>query len=191
MQPITGQVRFPMRQIGPTTIRATITTYTKASSRAADRDSLEICWGDGICEWVIRQNGPDLDPQNGFSRWCSHRPMIPKVNIYSVEHTYPSLGHYQISMTDPNRNGGILNVNFPSSDQVPFHLQTTVTLFNQTARGPNNSPILLQPPVDIGCTNEIFLHNPNAYDPDGDSLAYRLITPLQNVGTRVPNYRFP
>jgi len=26
------------------TIRATITTYTKASSIAADRDTLDICW---------------------------------------------------------------------------------------------------------------------------------------------------
>ncbi|HMR42327.1 MAG TPA: hypothetical protein PKC40_00770, partial [Saprospiraceae bacterium] len=38
-------------------IEATITTYTKASSRAADRDTLTICWGDGNCEKVPRSNG--------------------------------------------------------------------------------------------------------------------------------------
>ncbi len=183
-----GEITY--EQIGPLTIRATITTYSKASSRAADRDSLEICWGDDICQWVIRENGPDFDPQNGIPDGVLIANDT-KINIYTAVHNYPALGHYQISMTDPNRNGGVLNVNFPSSDQVPFHLQTSVTLFNQTADGPNNSPILLQPPVDIACTNEVFLHNPNAYDPDGDSLAYRLIVPLQDVNTQVPNYRFP
>jgi hypothetical protein len=34
------------------TIKATITTYTKASSVQADRDTLTICWGDGQCERV-------------------------------------------------------------------------------------------------------------------------------------------
>ncbi|MBT8218631.1 MAG: hypothetical protein KJP00_02320, partial [Bacteroidia bacterium] len=45
-------------QIGPLTIRATITTYTKASSIQADQDSLELCWGDGTCQQVLRTNGP-------------------------------------------------------------------------------------------------------------------------------------
>lgn len=31
------------------TIRATITTYTDIRSVNADRDTLELCWGDGTC----------------------------------------------------------------------------------------------------------------------------------------------
>ena len=169
-------------QISALTVRATITTYTKASSRPADRDSLEICWGDGFCEWVQRSNGGG----NGVIL-----PNDTKVNIYIAEHTYAAQGHFRISMTDPNRNGGILNVNPPSSDNVPFHLETTVTLFNPQFVGFNNSPRLLQPPIDIACVNRVFTHNPNAYDPDGDSLSYELITPLQDVNTPVPNYSFP
>ena len=45
-------------QIGPLTIEATITTYTKATSIQADQDSLTLCWGDGFCESVLRNNGP-------------------------------------------------------------------------------------------------------------------------------------
>ncbi|HCQ15868.1 MAG TPA: hypothetical protein DIU20_06385, partial [Cryomorphaceae bacterium] len=41
--------------------------------------------------------------------------------------------------------------------------------------GGNNSPVLLEPPIDNGCTGQIFKHNPAAYDEDGDSLAYRLV----------------
>ena len=48
-----------IEQIGPLTIRATIITWTKASSVNADRDTLTICWGDGpnSCEQVGRVNG--------------------------------------------------------------------------------------------------------------------------------------
>ena len=42
-----------VEQIDPLMVKATITTYTKASSTQADRDSLTLCWGDGRCELLI------------------------------------------------------------------------------------------------------------------------------------------
>ena len=45
------------------TVKATITTYTKASSFSVDRDTLELCWGDGTCIMVGRTNGPGSPPQ--------------------------------------------------------------------------------------------------------------------------------
>ena len=175
-------------QTGPTSVVATITTYTKASSIPADRDSLEICWGDGKCEWVIRSNGPIGG--NGIPKG-EILPNDTKKNMYVASHTFPVLGRYTIWMTDPNRNFGICNVNEPNSDNVPFHIQTTVTLFNQQFNGPNSSPVLEQPPIDIGCVGQPFKHNPNAYDPDGDSLSYELMVPLQDLNTDVPNYEWP
>lgn len=145
-------------QTGPLSIFATITTYTKASSGPADRDSLEICWGDGNCQWIARVNGPDND-NNGVPDG-ELLPNDTKVNYYTASYTYPGQTRYTISMTDPNRNGDILNVNPPNSDNVPFHLETTVTFFNLSTDGLNNSPVLLQPPIDIACTNKIFIHNP-------------------------------
>ncbi len=173
-----GEITY--RVIDGLTIEATIITYTKASSVAADRDTLEICWGDLTCEMVGRVNGTgDLLPND------------TKLNRYVATHTYPGIAHYVISMTDPNRNGGILNVNWPNSENVPFHLETTVTFFNPLFQGPNNSPILSQPPIDIACLGQEFIHNPNAWDPDGDSLAYRLIVPLQDINFPIPIYDFP
>lgn len=49
-----GEITY--EQIGETTIRATIHTYTRQSSVIADRDSLELCWGDGQCEFVERNS---------------------------------------------------------------------------------------------------------------------------------------
>ena len=167
------------------TIKATITTYTKASSVQADRDTLTICWGDGQCERVARSNGSGVPPRGVVIENDT------KYNTYIAFHTYPARSIYVISMTDPLRNAGILNVNFPNSDQIKFHLATTYTFPNPQFQGCNNTPRLLQPPVDIGCVGRAFRHNPNAYDIDGDSLSYHFTVPRQDIGENVPNYRFP
>ncbi len=171
------------------TIKATITTYTKASSTQADRDSLVICWGDGTCETIPRINGSP-GPPNGVPQG-QYLGNDTKKNLYVAYHTYPGRATYVISMTDPNRNGGILNVNPPASDVVPFHIQTTYTFLNSQFQGCNSTPVLLQPPIDYGCVGQTFKHNPNAYDIDKDSLSYQLIVPLQGVGVDVPNYFYP
>ncbi len=168
-------------QTGPLTIVATVTTYTKTSSAGADRDSIEVFWGDGSSDVVFRSNGngdelPSLDI---------------KVNFYTMEHSYPSRNRYTISFQDPNRVNNIQNVNYPNSIDVPFYLETRITLTQTQFEGPNSSVMLLQPPIDFACVGSRFVHNPNAYDPDGDSISYQLVTPLQSQGTEVPNYVFP
>lgn len=173
-----GEITY--RQIGPLTIEMTITTYTKASSVAADRDSLEVLWGDGAREWVKRNNDLTQFELNDI-----------KINKYIAQHTYPGSATYTVSFVDPNRIGNILNVNYPNSIDIAFFLSTTFTLLDQQFQGFNNSAILLQPPIDNGCVNKIFIHNPNAYDPDQDSLAYELAVPLMDVNTPVPNYKLP
>ncbi len=171
-----------VQQIGDLTIKATITTYTKTSSVPADRDSLQICWGDGTCEWLTRNNG------NGEGQPLDNDI---KYNFYEGTHTYPGRATYIISMRDPNRNGGILNVNFPNSDNIAFFIQTEFTFLNPQFQGYNNSPLLLQPPIDVGYVGQPFIHNPNAFDQEGDSLAYELIVPMMDEGTEVNNYQFP
>lgn len=178
-----GEIR--LRQVGPCnslTLEATIVTWTKASSISADRDTLFICWGDGVCEAVLRTNGGGGGVILGND---------VKYNTYVGTHTYAGPSTYKISMTDPNRNGGILNVNWPSSDNVPFHIETTYTFQDPQFGGCNSTPVLNQPPIDIACVGEPFRHNPNAYDADNDSLSYKLIVPLQDLGTPVPNYVWP
>ena len=173
-----GEITY--EQIGELTIRVTITTYTKTSSLQADRDTLDIFWGDGTSSKLGRVNGfGDVLP-NDIKR-----------NFYVGEHTYPGRATYHISTTDPNRIAGILNVNAPNSIKIPFHIETTFTFLNSQFQGPNNSAILLQPPIDFACVGQRYIHNPNAFDPDGDSLSYELIVPLEDVNQPVPNYRFP
>jgi gliding motility-associated-like protein len=170
-----------IEQTGPLSIRATIITYTKASSVPADRDTLDINWGDGTpLQKVPRSNGNGQILSGDI-----------KYNEYIATYTYGGRGTYRISMTDPNRNGGILNVNFPASDAIPFYIETIYSFLNSNFQGTNTTPRLLQPPIDKGCVGQTFTYNPNAFDPDGDSLAYRMIVPLQDKFTPVPLYEFP
>ena len=169
-----------IQQIGPLTVRATIITWTRTSSVNADRDTLTINWGDGTSESVPRDNGNGIPYPNDI-----------KYNIYVKDHTFAGPATYRISMTDPNRIAGIINVNPPSSDNVPFHIETIYSFQDPQFGGNNTTPYLLQPPIDNACVGKLFIHNPNAFDPEGDSLSYQLIVPLQGLSTPVPNYSYP
>ena len=169
-----------IRQTGDLTIEVTVTTYTKTSSTQADRDSVRVYWGDGSSEFVFRINGEGQSLGNDR-----------KLNYYVATHTYPGRATYTISMMDPNRNGGILNVNPPNSEGVPFYIEATYTFLNPQFQGYNNTATLLQPPIDFACVGKKYIHNPGAFDVDGDSLAFEFIVPLQDSGLNVPNFIWP
>ena len=108
-------------------------------------------------------------------------------NVYVIEHTYSAAGTYIISYLEQNRNDGVLNIN--NSVNTSFYVETKIVI--DPFLGCNNSPILLIPPIDEGCTQVAFSHNPGAFDPDGDSLSYEFAIPKQKRDTPVGNYRDP
>ena len=169
-----GEITFS--HISGLTYGITITTYTKDSS-PADRPKLEIRWGD---------NSP-LDSIPRISDQLLGNDI--KKNIYYEEHTYPGPkpGPYIISVEDPNRNEGILNI--PNSVNVVFYLRTE--LYINPFMGINNSPVLLNPPIDNACVGSVFIHNPGAVDSDGDSLYYTIQQSLKEGGQLIPSYQFP
>jgi gliding motility-associated-like protein len=151
-----------------------IVTYTYTPS-PADRPELPINWGDGSSSIVQRTKKIDLP--NNISR-----------NEYDgIVHTFPGQGSYTISLEDPNRNYGVLNI--PNSVNVPFFLQTELAI--NPFLGPNNSVQLLAAPIDKGCVSSIYMHNPAAYDIDGDSLSYKLTICRGEGGLPIPGYIFP
>ncbi len=168
-----GEITYERDINNPLLYYFTITTYTKTSS-AADRDTLTLEWGDGTSSVLQRQSKVTVGPD--ISR-----------NIYQGSHLYPGPSTYIVSMTDPNRNGGVINI--PGSVNVPFYIETRLTI--SPFLGYNNSPVLLYPPIDEGVIGQIFVHNPNAYDPDGDSLSYELIVCKREGGLPIPGYTFP
>jgi len=173
-----GEISYT--QLSDLSIRATVTTYTKTSSVSADRDSISISWGDGNFSNVVRINGNGQILPNNI-----------KKNIYIAEHSYPGRGSYLISVQDPNRVDNILNVDPPNSVNIPFYIQTSVSLLNLLFQYPNHSVQLLQAPIDFACVGKPFTHNPAAYDEDGDSLSFELGIPMMAAGAIVPNYFYP
>jgi hypothetical protein len=94
---------------------------------------------------------------------------------------------YEIVVQDPNRNKGVKNI--PNSVNVVFSIKTTILI--NAALGDNSTPILLNPPIDRAAYGQIFIHNPAAYDPDGDSISYRLTTCTEQDGKPIEGYTFP
>ena len=175
-----GEIFF--RKTGGLGLEATIITYTRASSVNADRDTLTIHWGDGSSQELARNNG--------FNNSGELLGNDIKKNTYAGIHTYAAEGIYWLSMNDPNRSAGIININPPNSDNIPFHLEAMVRLLPDAAES-LYSPFFLEPPVDVATLQQPFVHVPNAFDADGDSLVYELNVPLQGPGTPVPNYFWP
>ncbi|MFD2033358.1 gliding motility-associated C-terminal domain-containing protein [Belliella marina] len=108
-------------------------------------------------------------------------------NTFVVTHTYQGPGQYTIRFKEFNRNDNTLNM--AQSVDTPFYVETMIRI--DPFLGVNNSPVLTIPPVDNGGVNIRYIHNPGAYDPDGDSLAYVMDIPKQDFQRTVNNYRSP
>lgn len=119
----------------------------------------------------------------------SQEPLNEKttISIYEVFHTFAGPGLYTISYIDFNRNGGILNI--PNSIAEPFYVESLVVI--DPFLGDNTQPEFSFPLIDVAIAGKAFFHNMGAYDPDGDSLAYQLVTPKQSMEKNVDGYSFP
>lgn len=170
------------------TYQIKVTTYTNiGGSNLADRCEDTVYFGDGARAVVLRSNGLCNGPCAG----CEGAPLpggTIKLNEYVTTHTYPGPGNYRISMEDPNRNAGVINI--PNSVNQVFYIESFLVI-PTFGSGKNSSPVLTFPPIDNGCVGKCFLHNPGAYDLDGDSISYELTTCRGHNGATCPGYTFP
>ncbi len=162
-----------LTQLDALTYEITITTFTYTLS-LADRDRLEVQWGDNTFSYANRTTKVKL-------------PNFYYKNTYKSQHTFPGPGIYEIVVQDPNRNEGVKNI--PSSVNVIFSIKTTIMI--NSGLGNNSTPILLNPPIDRAGYQQVFIHNPAAYDPDGDSLSYKLTVCTEQDGKPIKGYILP
>jgi len=97
-------------------------------------------------------------------------------------HAFAGPGTYFITASLVNRTSGIQNI--PNSMSTAMGLRAILKI---NSIGVNNSSISLNAPVDSAYLNEIYSFNPEAYDPDGDSLSYQLAKCLNATGYVYPN----
>jgi hypothetical protein len=162
-------------QVSEMTYEITITTFTYTLS-LADRPQLDIDWGDNTIGTAQRDPSKIVKLPNYYQK-----------NVYVIRHTYPGPGIYKLVVQDPNRNLGVKNI--PNSVNVVFSISTILIV--NPAMGRNSTPVLLNPPYDKAAKGYVFVHNPAAYDPDGDSLSYKLSVCTRDDGKAIENYSLP
>ncbi|MFT2010889.1 gliding motility-associated C-terminal domain-containing protein, partial [Pontibacter sp. 13R65] len=157
----------------------TMIIYTNQDSNAED-PQVTISTGVGN-ETIVVQRGRVTSIGNRTDR-----------EEFKWEYTYPGDGNYTVSWTGENRNDNILNLAAPSL-QHSFFLSTTISV--NALRGFNSTPVLRYPPIDFANVGRQFVHNPGAYDADGDSLSFKFTTPkrrdVNNNVITVPGYQLP
>ncbi|MFT6844522.1 MAG: gliding motility-associated-like protein [Flavobacteriales bacterium] len=166
------------RHISGLTYEITIYTYTIPPG-SADTPILDVSWGDNTVQSVQRDKVIAINSGT-------------QANVYKAIHTYSGPGKFIISFSDRNRNNGVLNMDDSFNTAVYVESAIIINPFiNSPLGGNNNSVQLLYPPLDEACVDEIFFHNPLAFDPDGDSLVYSLIPSRGINGETIPSYVFP
>lgn len=190
-------------KVGNTTVQVywyeiTVIMYTNHGDNVADRCVDTIYFGDGKSGVAPRTYTPgslnDCNCGNygGAPVGCGSliidkAPYRVKQSFYTIRHQYPGPGNYTIRMFDPNRNENVRNIR--NSVGQPFYIESQLIIRGFT--GANSSPLFAFPPIDRACLGTCFEHNPGAYDPDGDSLSYKISTPRGQNGQTVLGYTDP
>ncbi len=144
------------------TFEFTLTTYTENNRANVEQNAVNFCFGDGSTILSAKRSaGYPINLGNGTMK-----------NVYKIQYTYPAASlFYKVSVAVPNRNDGVLNIT--RSVDVPFYVETIFSI--NAGLGLNSTPVLLNPAVDLtAVVGQPFIHNSNAVDAEGDSLAYRL-----------------
>lgn len=178
------------------TYKIKVYTYTNPLSSAADRctQTVYVDRHAGVNDSVLclRTNGAFIKcvPENSRDGVVILSPNAQydgvQENIYEGTYTFAGPGMHVFTMIDPNRNAGVINI--PSSVNEAFAISDTIYIYNIIGLRANSSPVLTFKPIDQACVNQPFYHNPGALDPDGDSLSYRLVTPLGSSGNPISGY---
>ncbi|MDB5272373.1 MAG: hypothetical protein JWO58_740 [Chitinophagaceae bacterium] len=153
----------------------TLQLYINDNANIA-QDQATLSFGDGSSQTSNKSYHNVVDPTNGTS-----------INLYVFTHTYKAAGFYKAGFQEQNRIANIINMS--QSVNTAFYVETAIDI--DPFLGLNNSPVLSVPPIDQGAIGEIYTHNPGAYDPDGDSLSYKFVTPQSAAGVNVINFKSP
>jgi hypothetical protein len=162
-----------------------VTTITNIGPTIqADRCTMEVNFSDGSSIQVDRVNGPTGTCSEGNKMGEVITPNL-KLNYYTGIKTFSTEGNYTMWMSDPNRNEGIINI--PNSVNVPFYVETTLSVLNPQLYCPNST-------LDFGMMPAVVTSAGANYDgflpltfSEGDSVSYTVGECKWN-GNPIPGY---
>ncbi len=194
------------RRIDGTRYELILTTYTDPAPAGVDRCSADIeIWSTGVnpqlidqIQMIPRSNGdfdqsPPSDCEIPNSREGVPVYRTVKKNIYRTEYTF-DFGTFELRYFDVARREDVINISQPG--EQAFYVTTNLDIPNPIL-GVNNTPVLLNTPLDEACSGKVWTHNPGGFDPDGDSLAYEIRPSMQYDPSKgiapqtATGYRFP
>ncbi|WP_299821436.1 gliding motility-associated C-terminal domain-containing protein [uncultured Pontibacter sp.] len=103
-------------------------------------------------------------------------------NIFLDPNRFNSPDGYYVTWERCCRNSTINNIINPESAAQTFYMEFPAVVKNGVFFQ-NSSPVLFPPLSDYACVNELFYFEFNGTDPDGDSLVYDMVTPLNGYTT--------
>ncbi len=153
------------------TYRVTLTTYTDQIN------GIQANEGQNFVKFYFGVTGVPLYDVKRKKKFLINSSTM--CNVYDTTFTFPAQRNYTISCAITNRNAN--TVNLPGrTDEISFFVETTIVV--NGALGLNNTPVLLNIPIDTAGVGKRFIHNPGAFDADGDSLSYKLTIPKRDFG---------
>ncbi|OEK06214.1 T9SS type B sorting domain-containing protein [Roseivirga misakiensis] len=162
------------------TYRFTFTIYTDLGSEVrVGQGNPIVRFGDGT---TIEGEDAILARAESISRTVINNEVGKVVMVFV--HTYQAPRTYVASYTEQNRNAGIVNI--PNSVDTPFHIQGVTRI--EAGNTVNSSPKLSIPPIDRACVGRTYFHNPGAFDPDGDSLVFKIVLPQLAPNLNIVGY---
>ncbi|HXB39527.1 MAG TPA: gliding motility-associated C-terminal domain-containing protein [Bacteroidia bacterium] len=168
-----------------------IYTYTNYQSVSADRCSQTLFIDNTDSITCPRTNGTNPCPNGGNG--VDGVEIVPpgngyggvKENIY--EGTYIlNPGVHVLSMIDPNRDAGIINLGGSNSQNIPFALVDTVYIYNIVGVHTNCTPTVTNPPIQNACAGQPWYYNPGFVDPENDSLVFSKVKSFEDDPNNPP-----
>ncbi len=172
-----GEILAELIDCQSNTYRISLIGYTDTGSTVVFGGG-EMDFGDGSEIQTFDAGNPEIFQDLGDE---------VALNIFFTTHTFPGPGTYKISYREFNRNASIANMD--NSVNTPFYIETVIVI--DPFFGCNNTPVLLNPPLDMGCVGKTFFHNAGGWDVDGDSLSYDIVVNKQDRDVPVANFRLP
>jgi len=158
------------------TVKIKIVVFTNTASDVKFGEDGILYFGDGTSIVVPRVENtprPDLGANIGMAS-------------YTVNHLYGSLDSYLISYVEPNRNGGVLNME--DSFWTTFYTETRINL----AIGTCSSPVFLSPPVFFSALQgSEFKISLGTASHDDNLITYEMAVPYRDRGLPVVGYTQP
>lgn len=110
------------------------------------------------------------------------RKLVYYETIFLDPAVFDSPSGYYVTWERCCRNNTINNIVAPESAAQTFYMEFPPVVLNGQPFL-NSSPILFPPLSDYACVGELFYFDFNGTDPDGDSIVYDMVTPLNGFTT--------